>query len=170
MPSLKRAHTHTEVALNISGAERDWVRRKRGSCLLLLSPLRILLWWQHMTSPPFRPVEEETRRQSTRIETQRMSLAAAIAGCWYNMAAALVVTAALNLLNKRSIQWQQHWYHRGKIRLRGIKRRERIRRELHRQKMGTERERLRAKIQIVKRTLENYLAQNRDYTDYLSRG
>lgn len=62
-----------------------------------------------MTTLPFRPEEEEeTRRQSTRMETQRMSLAAATAGCWYNMAAALVVTAAPNLFNKRSIQWQQH--------------------------------------------------------------
>lgn len=42
------------------------------------------------------------RRQSTEMETQSISLEAATAGCRYNMAAALVATAALNLFNKSS--------------------------------------------------------------------
>lgn len=49
-------------------------------------------------------------RQSTGTETQRTSLEAASAGGWYNMVGALVVTGAPNLLNKRSIQWQQQWH------------------------------------------------------------
>lgn len=120
MLSHRHVHTHVhnmcihiqKMAFKSPGSETEWVRRKRGSCLLLLSLLHNILWWEHMTSPPFRL---GGGGQSTRMETQRMLLATAIAGCWYNMAAALLATAAPNLLNKRSIQWRQDWYHRGKI-------------------------------------------------------
>lgn len=107
------SNTHSLKWLQTSQGvrENEWGGRG-GSCLPLHSLPLLLLWWQHMTSPPFRPEEEEeTRRQSTGTETQRMSLAAAAAGCGYNMAAALVVTGAPNLFNKRRIQKQQQWHH-----------------------------------------------------------
>lgn len=164
------AYTHTYIQKGFKHP-REWesmseMERGEGGKKCSFSLLLALLWWQHMTSPPFRPEEEETRRQSTGIETQRMSLAAATAGCWYNMAAALVVTGAPNLLNKRKhsvaaalTPWRK---------ISGLKRREKGRREAHRKKMGTGRESLKAKSKL-QRTLKYYLAQNRDYTDYLSR-
>lgn len=148
-------HTNTHIlewfATSQGVRETEW-RGRGGSCLPLRSLPPLRLWWQHMTSPPFRPEEEEeTRRQSTGTETQRMSLAAAAAGCGDNMAAALVVTGVPNLLNKRSIQGRRRWHHGEKSDLK------------KRQRGGGWR---RKKFQ---RMLEYHLAQYRDYADYLNR-
>ncbi len=105
------ARTHTQKWHQTSQGVRETQWGERGS--LLASAFTA-------SHPPLMATHDKSsiqtrgggdERQSMGMETQRMSLAAATAWCWYNMAVALVVTGAPNLWNKRSIQWQQHWHH-----------------------------------------------------------
>lgn len=116
-----RSHGLIYYTLNVHIYIRYWFKHprrvteegdtQRNRLLILLLSLPLLfLWCETATTPLFR-AEEETRRQSTAMETQRISLEAATAGFGYNMAAALVATAAQNLFNKSSIQGQWHWDH-----------------------------------------------------------
>lgn len=109
--SKTHAHTHIQKWFQTSQGVREIEWGERG---------RLLASAFTASRPPLMATHDKSsihtrgggdERQSMGMETQRMSLAAATAGCWYNMAVALVVTGAPNLLNKRSIQWQQLWHH-----------------------------------------------------------